>query len=73
MFCFLAPRAEEYVSAEVTSRAHGRPEEAWKGREGRGYRLQGLDRGCWRPGLCMGCREACKEKSAVCNIGIRSS
>lgn len=73
MFCFLAPQAEEYVSSEAMIRAHGRPEEASKGREGRGCRLQGLDRGCWRPGLCMGYREACKEKIAVSNIGIRSS
>ena len=60
---FLAPLAEEFVSLEVMSRTHRRPEEAQKDRENRGQggcRLQGLIR-CWRLRSHTSCREACGE------------
>lgn len=47
----------------MSSWSHKRPEEAQKGRESRGYRLQGLGGGCWKLGSHMGCKGACGEKN----------
>lgn len=49
----------------MMNRYHRRPEGAQNSRESRGYRLQGLDRGCWLLGLHMGCKGACGEKKVV--------
>lgn len=47
----------------MSSWSHKRPEEAQKGRESRGYRLQGLGGGCWKLGSHTGCKGACGEKN----------